>query len=420
MFKQIIKIIWKQRHANGWIFAEILVVMGVLWIMMDILLVDTYTSRLPLGYDISNTFLLKLDEKGADAPGYVPEEARITTEAEDFNRLMDQIRLSQEVEDVCMAFYGSPYSIGEAKYGLYPANADSAERYRFFHTRMVTPEYFNVFQIKDKEENPIGPQLEKGKASIVISTELEKIFFDNRSGIGQSVIMNGDGDMDLSVAAVCQPIREDDYHVSAPCFYYVMDGEAFREISYFYRARLEMCVRMKKDYTQAEMNSFLASISERLVANNMYVYGAKKLTEQRKEKVRAHENEASIRFSLMAFMLVNVFFGIIGTFWLRTQYRKGEIGLRVAMGSTRRGLYGFLQREGVSLLLLTLPFILIFAVNIAFVDLLETSRLPLSAWRFLTVTTGSYLLMAGMICLGIWFPARAAANLPPAEALRYE
>ena len=27
----------------------------------------------------------------------------------------------------------------------------------------------------------------------------------------------------------------------------------------------------------------------------------------------------------MVFMLVNVFFGIIGTFWLRMQNRKGEI-----------------------------------------------------------------------------------------------
>ena len=45
----------------------------------------------------------------------------------------------------------------------------------------------------------------------------------------------------------------------------------------------------------------------------------------------------------MAFMLVNVFFGIIGTFWLRAQNRRGEIGLRMALGAydgtLRRYLY---------------------------------------------------------------------------------
>ena len=30
---------------------------------------------------------------------------------------------------------------------------------------------------------------------------------------------------------------------------------------------------------------------------------------------------------MMAFLLVNVFFGIVGTFWLRTERRRSEIGL---------------------------------------------------------------------------------------------
>ncbi|MFA5650753.1 MAG: ABC transporter permease, partial [Proteiniphilum sp.] len=32
----------------------------------------------------------------------------------------------------------------------------------------------------------------------------------------------------------------------------------------------------------------------------------------------------------------------------------------------------------------------------------------------------TYLLLAGMIILGIWLPARKAVKVPPAEALRDE
>ena len=45
---------------------------------------------------------------------------------------------------------------------------------------------------------------------------------------------------------------------------------------------------------------------------------------------------------------------------------------------------------------------------------------PLSILRFLVTLSVSYLLMAGMICMGIWFPVRKAVKMAPAEALHYE
>ena len=40
--------------------------------------------------------------------------------------------------------------------------------------------------------------------------------------------------------------------------------------------------------------------------------------------------------------------------------------------------------------------------------------------RFLVTFGLTYLLMAAMICIGIWFPVRKAVRLAPAEALHYE
>ena len=41
MIKHILSIIWNQRRSNGWIFAELLVVAGVFWLMVDMFYVDT-------------------------------------------------------------------------------------------------------------------------------------------------------------------------------------------------------------------------------------------------------------------------------------------------------------------------------------------------------------------------------------------
>ena len=33
------------------------------------------------------------------------------------------------------------------------------------------------------------------------------------------------------------------------------------------------------------------------------------------------------RVAVACFLMANIFLGIIGTFWFRTEYRKGEMGL---------------------------------------------------------------------------------------------
>ena len=47
MIKHILSIIWNQRRSNGWIFAELLVVAGVFWLMVDMFYVDTRTLLSP-------------------------------------------------------------------------------------------------------------------------------------------------------------------------------------------------------------------------------------------------------------------------------------------------------------------------------------------------------------------------------------
>ena len=49
MIKHILSIIWNQRRSNSWIFAELLVVAGVFWLMVDMFYVDTRTYYSPLG-----------------------------------------------------------------------------------------------------------------------------------------------------------------------------------------------------------------------------------------------------------------------------------------------------------------------------------------------------------------------------------
>ena len=152
-----------------------------------------------------------------------------------------------------------------------------------------------------------------------------------------------------------------------------------------------------------------------MTVNNTFVHGVTLLADQRDDQLRFTKNENSKKLSMMAFLLVNVFFGIVGTFWLRTERRRSEIGLRMAIGSSRGRLGEYMYLEGLGLLAITVPILLVFVFNMAFwISWIPTAS-PSPSLRFLVTLSVSYLLMAGMICMGIWFPVRKAVKMAPAE-----
>ena len=119
-------------------------------------------------------------------------------------------------------------------------------------------------------------------------------------------------------------------------------------------------------------------------------------------------------------MLGKIVLGSIGTVWFRTEYRKGGMGLRMALGSTRRQLNSIMVGEGVLLLVLVFIPSLVISFNIAHMDLIDTYQLPFTWLRFAICGGITFVLIVLMIICGVWYPARSTARLEPAEALHYE
>ena len=400
MIKHIFKIIWAQRKSNGWILGELVIVMCALWFMMDKLWVDVRCYNAPMGYDISNTWRFKLSTLSSNAPGYVPDSLYDSNATQDLLKLMERIRQEQEVEEVCVTYWSMPYSNGSSWGTLLPLGADTSKAVgQNYHKLKVSPSYFDVFRMKDKEGRAITPLVENAYRPLVVTAEAEDFFFGGQSAIGRQISENDD--------------------LSEP--FTILKGESLQEFVKNFGVRsAELSVRTKRPMTEDEMYAFLEKTADRMTVNNTFVHGVTLLADQRDDQLRFTKNENSKKLSMMAFLLVNVFFGIVGTFWLRTERRRSEIGLRMAIGSSRGRLGEYMYLEGLGLLAITVPILLVFVFNMAFLDKLDSYREPLSILRFLVTLSVSYLLMAGMICMGIWFPVRKAVKMAPAEALHYE
>ena len=423
MIKHIFKIIWAQRKSNGWILGELVIVMCALWFMMDKLWVDVRCYNAPMGYDISNTWRFKLSTLSSNAPGYVPDSLYDSNATQDLLKLMERIRQEQEVEEVCVTYWSMPYSNGSSWGTLLPLGADTSKAVgQNYHKLKVSPSYFDVFRMKDKEGRAITPLVENAYRPLVITAEAEDFFFGGQSAIGRQISENDDLSEPFTIAAVLPTFRSNDFDRPENCAFTILKGESLQEFVKNFGVRsAELSVRTKRPMTEDEMYAFLEKTADRMTVNNTFVHGVTLLADQRDDQLRFTKNENSKKLSMMAFLLVNVFFGIVGTFWLRTERRRSEIGLRMAMGATRKGIFWQLVKEGLALLTIAfIPSAVIFA-NLLHMEVTQGSEIPPDmASRLLFGFVFSYAVMAAMIVVGISFPSYRAMRMHPADALRQE
>ena len=174
---------------------------------------------------------------------------------------------------------------------------------------------------------------------------------------------------------------------------------------------------------------FLREIAPRLDTDNIFVADAEPYTQMQAqfEVMYGDTDKVNSQTIVVLFLLGNVFLGLIGTFWFRTRRCRNEIALRLAMGSTKKQIFCLLMGEGLLLLtLVTLPAMIVcYNVGIAeftmgHTELITTWPVKWSFLRFLLGSLGAWLLIALMVVIGIWFPARQAIKIQPAEALHEE
>jgi putative ABC transport system permease protein len=160
--------------------------------------------------------------------------------------------------------------------------------------------------------------------------------------------------------------------------------------------------------------------SPRFNVGNCYIQSIQSFDDIRYSFQLDTVNALKKRGFIMLFLLVNIFLGIIGTFWYRTQQRRPELGLRIALGSSLSGLNFLLIGEGLMLLLLAAVPALVICYHIGSADLTDAWQMKWGVARFVPGAVITLLFMILMIAAGIWYPSRQAMRIQPAEALHEE
>ncbi len=417
--KHIIKQIWNERRSNSWIWAELLLVSIALWVIVDWGYVQLSTYLQPRGFDYEHTYQLRFNKLTPKSVNYIPGDQKTTTDGDDFLAILERLRHNPDIEYVSVSHNSSPYNGSNSSWGL---RHDSTYINRL--ARVCTPDFFNVFRYENVDgsgSQSLADAL-KENALVVSSNLCEEEFPGGKELLGADFYFGGDTVNPVKIAAITTPVRYGDYEPDwgRPYFSKLLTEKEISETSGSDLSYGEVCLRVRPEASKEFPENLLKDSPRLYNVGNMYIQNIQSFDDIRRSFQLDTVNEVQKRMFVLLFLMVNIFLGIVGTFWYRTQQRRSELGLRVALGSSHRGLSTLLMGEGVLLLVSAFLPALIACYNIGVADPMNVWEMKWGLARFIPGALITFVLMLLMIVAGIWFPARQAMKIEPAEALHNE
>ena len=412
MTKKLLTQIKNEWLSNLWLALELLVVSVVMWYVVDYLYTRAATYLEPRGFNIEHCYLIELGELTPKSPDYTPDKSRDDTHA-DIAELVERLRRRPEVEAVSLSQNSYPYngsnSSGEVRY-------DTLQSPGWTIRRMVTPDFVRVFRYQGtRGETPeqLAEMLERGE--FLASDNLYRKYDRKLTEfVGKRFQLFGDTTKTYQLGAALQNVRYHDYDQARSSYCFLAKQS-------FYYVGLELCVRVR----EGQDNNFITKLKEdsesQFRIGNLFISEIRSFHDIRRNFQQAWTNDIRNYVMGMGFLLLNIFLGLLGTFWFRTQQHRSEIALHKAHGATDGAIFRRLLSEGLLLLAVVTPIALVIDWNLAHLELNSWRNGTTLEWDRLLLCAGiSFVLMALMIAIGIGIPARKAMKVQPAEALHDE
>lgn len=413
-----LRMIWARLSNNGWVLAELFLVFIVMWFLCDSLGCMKYTFYRPLGYNIDHVYQLTMVQGG---------ESRDTTllNADKFLNILKKLELEPTIEAASLSYWSLPMSAANSYHSL--AVQDTIEQ----NGRMIyaTGGYTRVFRMQEDPARPFAG-LPASYKNVMLSQAVVDAFKKRLPEFSLSTPLTWHGDTVNTVTqgGIVGSFRDYRYGNDAYWIFIRLGEQFIREELGNEWAQIVFRVKPAADGSDYR-EQFLREIAPRLDTDNVFVADAIPYTQMQAqfEVLYGDTDKLNSQTIVMLFLLGNVFLGLIGTFWVRTRRRRSEIALRLAMGSTKQQIFLLLMGEGLLLLsLVTLPAMVV-CYNVGVGEFTIGRTALISTWpvkwsiiRFLMGSLGAWLLIALMVIMGIWYPARQAMKIQPAEALHEE
>lgn len=419
MIYSILHQIWNQRRSNGWLFAELLIVFTLMWYCVDVLYGFTHAERQPKGYDLENVYKVNISYNPTQLVLCDSEDSLQQFWFKPLEEVLRRIKQHPAVESAAIWLGTDTYTRGCVYQGYTTDSVHVVEA----NIRYVSPEYFTVMRIPVEQGSEIFASAEwnptaSPQPAVVTRDLADSLFHTTTGAVGREFMDYYNNGFRYRVSAVCALQKTDDYARYTP---YILTPFPRWFYESQYTPFISIRIRPEAD-TDDFAARFIQDMTPQLRVAPFYLFDIRSYKEQKVERDAAEGITSYIRSArlIVVFFIFNVFIGLMGTFWFRTRHRRGEIALRMAMGSSRKMIRRQLLGEGLLLLVVAAIPALVICANMVLADVTFTEATDAGWGRFAMCVLVVFVWMALMVIVGIWYPASRAMKVQPAEALHDE
>ena len=391
MFAHLFKLIWNKKRQNFLMITEMFVSFLVIFAVFT-MVVNAYKNyRQPTGFNYDNVWVVNFRP---------PENiTRADSVALFHDALKKEIKAMPQVVDVSLSGSNVPVSMNTSNSGV----SSDKKKTDMSNIYNADKEYLSVLDMRMKSGRWFteGDKADPMKPT-VISEKLAAELFDGEDAIGEFVEF--DGSRRRVVGVVENTKDKGTYQAIENGLYLPVD-------SGFARWAGTLLIKVKPDADAAFEGRLYKALSNAIGTGVEIEHLDKKLVSKNKLSLVP----MIIMLIVGGFLIINVALGLFGVLWYNINKRRGEIGLRRAVGASGNSVSW--QLVGEAMVLSTLALLLGFFFAVQF-PLLRVFDLPASVYIISILLSALFIYLLVFLCA--LYPGRQAAAIYPAIALHEE
>jgi len=393
MFKHLFKLIWNKKKQNFLFLTEILVSFLVIFAVFSFLTFYYQNYSKPLGFEYKKVWAITYDN-------------RMLTKNTDslstfYENLHKSLKSMPKIEEVSYSGSNFPYSSSHSSTVIKQGD----RKFDYVNTYAVGADYNKVWNISLLEGRWFLPEDKIGKdKKIIINETLKTLIFGKEKAAGK-LIGDHEGKEKMQVIGVVQDVKANgDFWPAGSAMFAQSDTAQMK-----YNSTILIRVSANADATfESELYKFMANTMK----------GSVEI--QHLEEMRDSKNEVTIIpmiifITIASFLIINVALGLFGVLWYNINKRKGEIGLRRAIGASANAVSYQLVMESMILATMSLIVGCFFAVQF---PLLSVFNIPASVYIIAILLSILFIYLLVFACS--LYPGKQAARIHPAIALHEE
>ncbi|MES2826789.1 MAG: FtsX-like permease family protein [Bacteroidota bacterium] len=394
MFRHLFRLIWNKRRHNILFLSEILISFLVIFAVFSMLIFYYLNYIKPSGFEYERVWSISYNN-----PLKTKNKDTLTTF---YKQVKTTLTALPEIQELSFSSPNFPYSNSVSTSG-FEYKGKKYNRINYYET---DEDYKKVLSAKLVEGRWFEKQDGILKSNVtVINKSLKEAIFGNESALGKSV--GGDEDKNKAkVIGVIEDIKANgDFWPSGQGMYKKLDSGAFEWNSI-------MLIKVSKN-ADAAFESKLSKLLSRIIPNSNIEITH--MSDSRKSKNADTIIPVIICSIIAGFLIINVALGLFGVLWYNISQRRGEIGLRRAIGASGASVSSQLVAESVLLATLSLAVGSFFAIQF---PLLNVFDVPAIVYILSLLISIAFIYLLVILCS--LYPGKQAAAIHPAIALHEE